>query len=125
MIKKLILSNIGIKLLSLCLAIILWVYVTEELFIEVIISNVQLEFINLPSKLYISKKKFRRVKMILKGSKKNIEKIEDKIKIIVNLQNAQPGINIYSISNKNVIGIKKTKIISIAPEELILEIKER
>ena len=121
--KKLILENLHLKILSLLVAFLLWLNITSmqktkiEFYTPVEIKNV-------PENIVITKIKPDKVLVVVEGYKTSLTTVDiSNIKAFVDGRKIKPGKNILHVSVKSVSGLK---IIDVKPRVVLIKaLKER
>ncbi|HEC98712.1 MAG TPA: hypothetical protein ENI58_11300 [Nitrospirae bacterium] len=100
--RQLLFKNLGLKILALCLAIILWFLISGRGVSE-ITREVPIEYINIPPGYEIVKKDHDTVRVSLFGSEVVLGSIKpEDLKVYVDLKDAQPGRGAYRIKKRNI-----------------------
>lgn len=102
MIKRILLDNLGWKLLSVFLAVVLWAAVASEPELATSIS-VPILFRNIPSDLDISSEVLERVHLEIRGPAGRLTPESlSQTAVVLNLTDAQPGERTYTIHDRDV-----------------------
>jgi YbbR domain-containing protein len=124
MIRDFFATNIWLKLISLSLAIALWLFVILSGITEIIIS-VPITYINIPSNLKVIDSP-ESVSLGIEGREKIIENLKhNEINAVIDLSGAEAGRTSFPVSKENINLPGALLVTSIAPEAINLIIKER
>ena len=100
--RDLLFKNLGLKILALCLAIILWFLISGRGVSE-ITREVPIEYINIPPGYELVKKDRDTVRVSLFGSEVVLRSIKpEDLRVYVDLKDAQPGRGEYRIKKRNI-----------------------
>lgn len=122
--KKGIFSNIGLKILSVALAISLWVFVTYRGQSEIVI-DVPLEFKNIPKNLELLRQTAKQVSLNISGHERFLKALRPAdVRVFVDLSNAKKGESVYYLDKDNVISPKITKVIRMEPTSVKITFDE-
>ncbi len=122
--KKAILNNIELKILSIIIAVTLWTLVQGQQKRDVYL-NVKIETLNLPSHLQITSQSEDTVKIHLSGSKSIISRMDDRYfkPYLIDLSSVSPGEKVYKI-HKTAFKVENgVRIIDISPEEVSIKVE--
>lgn len=114
------------KLLSVCLAIIIWSFapspnkdLTEVKFF------VPVSYVNLPKHLEIVSDPLQSIAISVEISKDELPKTNPTMfQVALNLEDAVPGENEIAITSKSVTAPNKSRIVDISPNQLVLSFEE-
>ncbi|MEW6053600.1 MAG: CdaR family protein [Nitrospirota bacterium] len=113
--KKFFLENTGLKIASVLLAIVLWLFVTSRGQSEMSI-DVPLEFKNIPAGLEIANNNIKTVSLNIKGQERLIRNVKSSdIRVYVDLSKAKRGEGIYYISREDTRVPRSVTVTSISP----------
>lgn len=113
--KRGILSNIGLKILSVALAISLWFFVTYRGQSEMAI-DAHLEFKNVPEGLEILRQDIKKVSLNIRGHERLLNALmPTDARIVVDMSNAKKGEVVYYFDKDNVIIPRTIKVQRIEP----------
>jgi len=122
--KKIFLHNLGLKLLSLILALILWFYLATENLDARDLVPVRLRFENLPSNLILSETSRDSVVVRVRGQKDTILALSaSDFSLGLNLSRATAGRRNYSLDKDKVLHPLNVRVIKVIPDkvEVVLE----
>ena len=124
MIRDFFATNIWLKLISLSLAIALWLFVILSGITEIIISA-PVTYINIPSDLKVLDSP-KSVSVGIEGREKIIEKLkQNEISAVIDLSGAEAGTTSFPVSKDNINLSGALLVTSIAPGAINLTIRER
>ncbi len=99
--RRLFLENIGLKLLSLLLGVLLWLQVGAEKTVQRVVS-VPLEFHNMPRNLEIMGDSDQEVSLIVRADRPGTNFAEDGFAAVIDMTAARPGEQLIPISTRNI-----------------------
>lgn len=116
--KKSILSNIGLKLISFGIALTLWLFITYRGQSELVI-DVPIEFKNIPKGMEILRQSVKEVSLNISGPDRLLKVIRpSEIRVIIDLSNAKKGESIFYIDRNNVTVPSTIKVQRIEPTNI-------
>lgn len=122
--KKIFLHNLGLKLLSLILALILWFYLATKNLDARDMVPVRLKFENLPSNLILSETSRDSVVVRVRGQKDTIlVLLASDFSYVLDLSKATAGRRNYSLDKDKVLHPLNVRVIKVIPDkvEVVLE----
>lgn len=123
--KRLLLNNWWLKLLSLALAYGLWVVVTQAPPVEVPLS-VPLELRHVPAGLQVAGELPPRVRLQLRGPENRLRTLEpEEVAVFINLNTATPGHYRFTLDARNAEVPPGLEVISVYPAEVELDLIPR
>ncbi len=123
-IKKIFLENLHLKILSLLVAFLMWLNVTSQRQTHLEVYS-YIDIINLKDDIEIEAIEPERVKIILEGTKKNIDEFDiSKIHVFIDGSKIKEGENKLPVKVA-IEGIQNIRIISITPEEVIVYARKK
>ena len=123
-IKKIFLENLHLKILSLLVAFLMWLNVTSQRQTHLEVYS-YIDIINLKDNIEIEAIEPERVKIILEGTKKNIDEFDiSKIHVFIDGSKIKEGENKLPVKVA-IEGIQNIRIISITPEEVIVYARKK
>lgn len=123
LIRDVFTRNIGVKLLSLVLAIVLWYMAVGRERAEVGL-NVPLELVNFPKDMVISNQIPDGVSVRIRGSVAQTRQMADrKLRFSLNLAGAKKGPNKFSLLADNLNIPRGLEITHMAPTEVVVELE--
>jgi YbbR domain-containing protein len=100
--KKIFFDNLGLKIVSILLAIVLWIFVTSRGQAEMSI-DVPLEFTNIPAGLEMVNHNIKMVTLTIKGQEGLIKNLKPSdVRVSVDLSKAKKGESLYYIQRDDV-----------------------
>ncbi len=118
MMRELLFRNLGLKLLSLLLAILLWFFISAKGVSEITI-EVPIEYINIPAGYEILKKDRDTVRVSVFGSERVLRSIRpEDLRVYVDLKDARPGKGSYPIKKSNIKVPPALTISSVTPPKV-------
>jgi len=100
--KKIFLENLGLKIVSVLLAIVLWIFVTSRGQAEMSI-DVPLEFANIPQGLEMVNHNVKMVTLTIKAQEGLIKNLQpSSVRVSVDLSKAKKGEGLYYVQRDNV-----------------------
>ncbi len=125
--RRLLLQNWWLKLLSLALAYALWAWVvpTESGPVEIGFS-VPLELANVPRGLEVTGEIPARIHLHLRGSESRLRRLlPEEVGIVLDLRNAKPGNHVFRLTPAQVEAPPGVAVVRITPEEVHLRLTPR
>ena len=117
-IRRYVLHNIGLKLLSLGVAVLLWVAVTRDPVAEVAL-NVPVEFHNAPDALEISSETIPQVQVRVKGPVREVRQLApSEVHAIVDLSSAKPGERTYDLGPSRIHVPDFVEVTQVVPSQI-------
>ncbi|HVZ60900.1 MAG TPA: CdaR family protein [Terriglobales bacterium] len=118
-------NNIGLKVLSLSAAVLLWSAVAHEPAAEVVL-NVPIEFHNAPENLEISSERVPQAQVRVRGPVNAIRQLTpSEIHTVVDLEKAKPGERTYDL-NPQQIGIPTSlEVVQVVPGQFRISLDQR
>ncbi|MBZ5567512.1 MAG: hypothetical protein LAN64_06635 [Acidobacteriia bacterium] len=96
--RKYVFHNFGLKLLSLAVAVLLWMAITRDPVAEVAL-NVPIEFHNSPEHLEISSETIPQVQVRVRGPVHEVrDLVPSEVHAVIDLANTQPGERTYDLA---------------------------
>lgn len=122
---KYVLHNLGLKLFSLAVAVLLWVAVTRDPVAEVAL-NVPVEFHNAPEHLEISSETIPQVQVRVRGPVRVIRELTPaEVHAVVDLSNAKPGERTYDLSASHIRVPDYVQVIQAVPSQIRISFDAR
>ncbi len=123
--RKYVLHNIGLKLFSLAVAVLLWVAVTRDPMAEVAL-NVPVEFHNAPEHLEISSETIPQVQVRVRGPVRVVRELTtSEVHAVVDLSNARPGERTYDLSPGRIRVPDYVQVIQAVPSQIRISFDTR
>jgi YbbR domain-containing protein len=122
--KRMLLNNLGLKVLSLLFAIIIWFFISAKGGVERTL-DVPIEYINIPPGHEILKKHTEAVKVSIFGSERVLRTIKpEDLKLYIDLRDALPGKFSYSIKKGDISVPQSLSVFNITPKTITVTIIE-
>lgn len=122
--KAKVFSNIGLKVLSLIIAVLLWVFVTYRGQTEMVV-DVPVEFKNMPQGMELLKQSIKTVSLNIRGHEKTLKTLRPMdIRLQIDLASAKKGETIFYIDADNVTVPKTIKVLRVDPTRVKVSIDE-
>jgi YbbR domain-containing protein len=116
--RKHVFHNLGLKIFSLAVAVLLWVAVTRDPVAEVAI-NVPLEFHNSPEHLEISSETIPQVQVRVRGPVRVVRELSPaEVHAIVDLSNAGKGERTYNLSPSGIRVPDYVQVVQVVPSQV-------
>lgn len=117
-------DNLGIKIFSLILAIILWIFVTSQERSEVGFS-LPLQFKNIPESLEILRSSAEYLNVRISGPGAIVKGITpQQVQVTIDLKNAKEGQTYYQISQSDIPLPKGVELSRISPKDITVEMEK-
>jgi YbbR domain-containing protein len=124
-VHKYVLHNVGLKLFSLAVAVLLWVAVTRDPVAEVAL-NVPVEFHNSPEQLEISSETIPQVQVRVRGPVRVVRELTpSEVHAIVDLSNARAGERTYDMSATHIRVPDYVQVIQAVPSQIRISFDAR
>jgi diadenylate cyclase len=123
--QRFVLHNLGLKLISLCLAIGLWLAVSRDPTAEVAVA-VPIEFHHIPDKLEISSEHIPQTQVRVRGPEQVIRRVQpDDVHVEIDLTGTKPGERTFDLSSQQVRQPHDLEVVQVVPSQLHLSFDER
>lgn len=123
--RRIFLQNFVSKLISLLLAVGLWLAVARDPIAEVEM-NVPIEFRNLPDQLEIDSASFTEAQVRLRGPERVIHRLEPAdVRAEVDLSNVRPGERTFDLTARHVHVPQDLEVVQIIPGQFHLSFDKR
>ena len=117
-IRRRLFQNIGLKLLSLGLAVALWLAVARDP-VAVVAVEVPIEFNNIPQNLEISSENIPRIQIRLRGPEHSVRHIQPSdVYAEVELDGQKPGDHTFDITSRQVHQPSGLEVVQVVPSQL-------
>lgn len=118
--RKYVFRNLGLKVVSLIAAVLLWVAVTREPVAEVAIS-VPVEFHNSPEHLEISTETIPQVQVRVRGPVREVRDLSSsEVHAVIDLDQAKPGERTYDLSPRHIRVPDGIEVVTAVPSQMRL-----
>lgn len=123
--RRVVLQNFVLKLVSLLLAVGLWLAVARDPIAEVEM-NVPIEFRNLPDQLEIDSASFTEAQVRLRGPERVIHRLQPAdVRAEIDLSSVQPGERTFDLSSRQVQVPQDLEVVQIIPGQFHLSFDSR
>jgi YbbR domain-containing protein len=124
-VRRVVLHNIGTKLVSLLLAVLLWMAVAHDPIAEVEI-RVPLEFQNFPNGLEIDSTSSTEAQIRIRGPQRAIHQLQAAdVHAEINLATVHPGERTFDLNNQQIHVPQDLEVVQIIPAQFHLSFDER
>jgi YbbR domain-containing protein len=123
--KEIFLKNIGLKIISILLGVLLWVYVCNE---EGAIKNfkIAIRYMGISPNLYISKISTKSISITVQGRRELITSCDSSdFFLSIDLSQKEAGSYIYKIYPHRILGPRNIRIINVYPKRVLLTLKAK
>jgi YbbR domain-containing protein len=116
--------NIGLKILSVGLAITLWFYVSHRGESETSV-DAQVDFKNIPAGMEILRQSARKVSVSVQGYEQAVYRLRPTdVRLVVDLGSAKKGETTQSLDRENVLLPRSLKVLRIEPSSIKISLDE-
>ncbi len=123
--RKYVFHNFGLKLLSLGIAVLLWLGVTRDPAAEVVMS-VPLEFHNAPDQLEISSENIPQVQVRLRGPVRSVRELAPaEVHAVIDLGGTGPGERTYDLSPRRIHVPSEVEVLQVVPSMVRISFDSR
>jgi diadenylate cyclase len=123
--RRHVLHNFGLKLLSLALAVALWLAVTRDPVAEVAV-DVPIEFHNIPQNLEISSENVPRAQIWVRGPQRIVRRLQPAdVYAEIELGGMRPGERTFDLTAEQVRQPKELEVVQIVPTQFHLTFDAR
>jgi YbbR domain-containing protein len=123
--RRHVLHNLGLKLLSLALAVGLWLAVASDPPAEVAV-DVPIEFRNIPENLEISSENIPRAQVRVRGPRRIVRRLQPAdISADIELDGMKPGERTFDLTADQIHQPKELEVVQIVPSEFHLTFDAR
>ena len=123
--RKYVFHNLGLKLLSLAVAVLLWLAVTRDPVAEVAL-NVPVEFHNAPEHLEISSEMIPLVQVRVRGPVRTVRELApSEVHAVIDLANVQPGERTYDLSPTHIHVPDGVQVVQAVPSQVRISLDKR
>lgn len=118
-------ANFGLKLLSLALAVGLWLVVAHDPVAEVALS-VPIEFHNIPENLEINSEKIAEAQVRVRGPERFIRQTRSlDVHVVLDLAGASPGERTFDLTARQVHQPRDLEVVQVVPSQFHLSLDTR
>jgi len=123
--RKYVFHNFGLKVLSLGVAVLLWMAVTRDPVAEVAL-NVPIEFHNAPEHLEISSETIPQVQVRVRGPVRAVRDISAaEVHAVIDMANVQPGEHTYDLSPARIHVPDGVQVVQAVPSQIRISFDRR
>ena len=123
--RKYVFHNFGLKLLSLAVAVLLWMAVTRDPVAEVAI-NVPVEFQNAPEHLEISSETIPQVQVRMRGPVREVRELSPAdVHAVIDMANVQPGERTYDLATRGIHVPSGIQVVQTVPAQIRVSFDKR
>ncbi len=123
--RRFVLHNLGLKLISLALAVGLWLAVYREPLSEVAIDTV-IEFENMPANLEISAESIPKAEVRLRGPQRVVRRLQaSEVYAEINLETVRPGDRTYDLTAQEIHHPQELEVVQVVPSQIHLSFDTR
>ena len=123
--RKYVFHNFGLKLLSLAVAVLLWMAITRDPVAEVAL-NVPIEFHNSPEHLEISSETIPQVQVRVRGPVHEVrDLVPSEVHAVIDLANTQPGERTYDLAPSRIHVPCALQVVQAVPAQIRISFDKR
>jgi YbbR domain-containing protein len=123
--RRYVINNLGLKLLSLAIAALLWMAIAVEPRPEVAIT-VPIEFHNSPDSLEISSETIPQVQVLVKGPSGIVHSLgPSEVHAVIDLNSATPGEHTYDLFSSRVRVPRDVEVLQVIPSQFRISFDTR
>ena len=120
-----VLHNLGLKLISLALAVGLWLAVARDPMSEIPV-DVPIEFHNIPENLEISAEHIPEAQIRMRGPERTIHRLQPSdVHVEIDLAHTGPGERTFDLSGRNIRAPYDLEVVQVVPGQLHLTFDTR
>lgn len=123
--RRYIFHNIGLKLVSLLIAVLLWTAIARQPVAEIAL-NVPIEFVNAPANLEISSEAIPQIQVRLRGYSGVLRDMNaSQIHASIDLSNARPGERTYDLPASRIHAPRDVEVEEVIPSQFRISFDTR
>jgi diadenylate cyclase len=123
--RRYVFHNIGLKLLSLLVAVLLWAAIARQPMAEIAL-NVPIEFVNAPANLEISSETIPEIQVRLRGYSGVLRDLKpEQVHATIDLSNARPGERTYDLPPARIHAPRDIDVVEVIPSQFRLTFDNR
>jgi YbbR domain-containing protein len=123
--RRYVVHNIGLKILSLVIAVVLWAVVTRDPMAEIAL-NVPIEFHHVPKNLEISSEVIPQAQIRIRGPVRVIRDIaQTDVHPIIDLEGVTPGEKTFDLTTKQIHLPRQVDVVQVVPTQLRVSFDRR
>lgn len=124
-IRRYVLNNLGLKLLSLLIAVLLWMAFARNPVTEIAI-NVPIELQHVPEQLEISSEHIPQVQIRLRGPERLVRQLsESQVHAAIDLAGARPGERTYDLTGRQISLPQGVEVVQVVPSQFRVSFDSR
>lgn len=124
-VRKYVFHNFGLKLLSVAVAVGLWLAVTREPVAEVAL-NVPIEFHNAPETFEISSETIPQVQVRVRGPVRTVRELApSEVHAVIDLSGARPPERTYDLNPARIVVPRDVEVVQVVPSQFRVEFDAR
>lgn len=123
--RRYIAHNLGLKILSLLIAVILWAAVTRDPMAEVAL-NVPIEFHHVPENLEISSEVIPQAQIRIRGPARVVRELaQTDVHPVIDLEGVTPGEKTFDLTTKQIHLPREAEVVQVVPTQLRVSFDRR
>lgn len=123
--RQYVLHNLGLKLISLALAVGLWLAVDREPVAEVAVDT-PIEFQNMPSNLEISTENIPKAQVRLRGPERIVRRLQaSEVYGEISVEGVKPGERTYDLTARQIHRPQELEVVQVVPSQVHLSFDTR
>lgn len=123
--RRYVLNNIGLKLLSLLIAVLLWMAFARNPVTEVAI-NVPIELQHVPDQLEISSEHIPQVQIRLRGPERLVQQLNpSQVHAAIDLAGARPGERTFDLAGNQISVPQGVEVVQVVPSQFRVSFDSR
>lgn len=123
--RRYVLHNLGLKILALLIAVILWAAVTRDPMAEIAL-NVPIEFHHVPENLEISSEVIPQAQIRISGPARVLRELaQTDIHPVIDLQGVTAGEKTFDLTAKQIHLPRETEVVQVVPTQLRVSFDRR
>ena len=124
-VRRHVANNLGLKIVSLGIAVLLWLAVTREPAAEIAF-NVPIEFRNAPEKLEISSETIPQVQVRVRGPVRTVRDLApSEVHAVIDLAGAKPPERTYDLNPARITVPRDVEVVQVVPSQFRVEFDTR
>jgi diadenylate cyclase len=123
--RRYVFHNIGLKLVSLLIAVLLWTAIARQPMAEIAL-NIPIEFVNAPADLEISSETIPQIQVRLRGYSGVLRDMNaSQIHATIDLSNARPGERTYDLPPSRIHAPRDVEVEEVIPSQFRISFDNR
>jgi YbbR domain-containing protein len=116
--RRRVFQNLGLKLLSLIVAIVLWLAVVRDPLAEVVV-KIPIEFQHIPQSLDFTSEHIPQAEIRVRGPERTVHGLDQEdVHAVLDLANATPGEHTYDLNVRGVRVPRNVEVVQVIPAQL-------